>query len=241
MVGLGTIINSAAIIIGGVFGHLFGKILNERIQDSLQKASGVCVLFIGIAGAMEGMLKLSDSSLSAGRSMFIVASLALGALVGEILNIERGFERFGEWLKIKTGNAKDKSFVDGFVTASLTVCIGAMAVVGAIKDGIFGDYSILVTKAILDLIIIMVMTCSLGKGCAFSAIPVAVFQGTITALAKLVKPLMTDSALANLSLIGSILIFCVGVNLVWEKRIKVANLLPSLVFAVAMAFLPFDI
>ena len=241
MVGLGTVINSAAIIVGGVFGHLFGKILNERIQDSLQKASGICVLFIGIAGAMEGMLKLSGSSLSAGRSMLIVASLALGALVGEILNIEHGFERFGEWLKVKTGNAKDKSFVEGFVTASLTVCIGAMAVVGSIKDGISGDYSILVTKAILDLIIITVMTCSLGKGCAFSAIPVAVFQGLITALARLIKPLMTDGALANLSLIGSILIFCVGVNLVWDKRIKVANLLPSLVFAVAIAFLPFDL
>lgn len=241
MVGLGTIINSAAIIVGGVFGHLFGKILNERIQDSLQKASGICVLFIGIAGAMEGMLKLSGSSLSAGRSMLIVTSLALGALVGEILNIEHGFERFGEWLKVKTGNAKDKSFVEGFVTASLTVCIGAMAVVGSIKDGISGDYSILVTKAILDLIIITVMTCSLGKGCAFSAIPVAVFQGLITALARLIKPLMTDGALANLSLIGSILIFCVGVNLVWDKRIKVANLLPSLVFAVAIAFLPFDL
>lgn len=241
MVGLGTIINSAAIIVGGVFGHLFGKILNERIQDSLQKASGICVLFIGIAGAMEGMLKLSGSSLSAGRSMLIVASLALGALVGEILNIEHGFERFGEWLKVKTGNAKDKSFVEGFVTASLTVCIGAMAVVGSIKDRISGDYSILVTKAILDLIIITVMTCSLGKGCAFSAIPVAVFQGLMTALARLIKPLMTDGALANLSLIGSILIFCVGVNLVWDKRIKVANLLPSLVFAVAIAFLPFNL
>lgn len=241
MVGLGTIINSAAIIVGGVFGHLFGKILNERIQDSLQKASGICVLFIGIAGAMEGMLKLSGSSLLAGCSMLIVASLALGALVGEILNIEHGFERFGEWLKVKTGNAKDKSFVEGFVTASLTVCIGAMAVVGSIKDGISDDYSILVTKAILDLIIITVMTCSLGKGCAFSAIPVAVFQGLITALARLIKPLMTDGALANLSLIGSILIFCVGVNLVWDKRIKVANLLPSLVFAVAIAFLPFDL
>lgn len=241
MVGLGTIINSAAIIVGGVFGHLFGNILNERIQDSLQKASGICVLFIGIAGAMEGMLKLSGSSLSAGRSMLIVASLALGALVGEILNIEHGFERFGEWLKVKTGNAKDKSFVEGFVTASLTVCIGAMAVVGSIKDGISGDYSILVTKAILDLIIITVMTCSLGKGCAFSAIPVAVFQGLITAFARLIKPLMTDGALANLSLIGSILIFCVGVNLVWDKRIKVANLLPSLVFAVAIAFLPFNL
>lgn len=241
MAGLGTIINSAAIIVGGVFGLLFGKILNERIQDSLQKASGICVLFIGIAGAMEGMLKLSGSSLSAGRSMLIVASLALGALVGEILNIEHGFERFGEWLKVKTGNAKDKSFVEGFVTASLTVCIGAMAVVGSIKDGISGDYSILATKAILDFIIIMVMTCSLGKGCIFSAIPVAVFQGLITALARLIKPLMTDGALANLSLIGSILIFCVGVNLVWDKRIKVANLLPSLVFAVAIAFLPVDL
>lgn len=241
MAGLGTIINSAAIIVGGVFGLLFGKILNERIQDSLQKASGICVLFIGIAGAMEGMLKLSGSSLSAGRSMLIVASLALGALVGEVLNIEHGFERFGEWLKVKTGNAKDKSFVEGFVTASLTVCIGAMAVVGSIKDGISGDYSILATKAILDFIIIMVMTCSLGKGCIFSAIPVAVFQGLITAFARLIKPLMTDGALANLSLIGSILIFCVGVNLVWDKRIKVANLLPSLVFAVAIAFLPFDL
>lgn len=241
MVGLGTIINSAAIVVGGIFGLLFGKFMKERIQDTLLKACGVCVLFIGIAGAMEGMLKISGSSLSSGRSMFIVASIALGAVVGEILNIEHGFERFGEWLKVKTGNAKDKGFVNGFVTASLTVCIGAMAVVGAIRDGISGDYSILVTKAILDTIIIMVMTCSLGRGCIFSAIPVFVFQGIITALARLIKPLMTTAALANLSLVGSILIFCIGVNTVWDKRIKVANLLPSLVFAVAFAFLPFDL
>lgn len=241
MVGLGTIINSAAIVVGGIFGLLFGKFMKERIQNTLLKACGVCVLFIGIAGAMEGMLKISGSSLSSGRSMFIVASIALGAVVGEILNIEHGFERFGEWLKVKTGNAKDKGFVNGFVTASLTVCIGAMAVIGAIRDGISGDYSILVTKAILDTIIIMVMTCSLGKGCIFSAIPVFVFQGIITALARLIKPLMTTAALANLSLVGSILIFCIGVNTVWDKRIKVANLLPSLFFAVAIAFLPFDL
>lgn len=241
MVGLGTIINSAAIVVGGIFGLLFGKFMKERIQDTLLKACGVCVLFIGIAGAMEGMLKISGSSLLSGRSMFIVASIALGAVVGEILNIEHGFERFGEWLKVKTGNVKDKGFVNGFVTASLTVCIGAMAVIGAIRDGISGDYSILVTKAILDMIIIMVMTCSLGKGCIFSAIPVFVFQGIITALARLIKPLMTTAALANLSLVGSILIFCIGVNTVWDKRIKVANLLPSLVLAVAIAFLPFDL
>lgn len=241
MIGLGTIINSAAIIVGGVFGLLFGKLLKERVQDTLQKANGVCVLFIGIAGAMEGMLRLSGSTLSSGRSMLIVASLALGALVGELMNIEHWVERFGEWLKIKTGNAKDKDFVNGFVTASLTVCIGAMAVVGSIKDGIEGDISILTTKAILDLIIVMVMTCSLGKGCIFSAIPVAVFQGTITVLARLIKPLMTEAASANLSLIGSVLIFCVGVNLVWGKKIKVANFLPSLVFAVAISFIPIEL
>ncbi|MGN0548915.1 MAG: DUF554 domain-containing protein [Acutalibacteraceae bacterium] len=241
MIGLGTIINSAAIIVGGVFGLLFGKLLKERVQDTLQKANGVCVLFIGIAGAMEGMLKLSGSTLSSGRSMLIVACLALGALVGELMNIEHWVERFGEWLKIKTGNAKDKDFVNGFVTASLTVCIGAMAVVGSIKDGIEGDISILTTKAILDLIIVMVMTCSLGKGCIFSAIPVAVFQGTITVLARLIKPLMTEAASANLSLIGSVLIFCVGVNLVWGKKIKVANFLPSLVFAVAISFIPIEL
>ena len=241
MIGLGTIINCAAIIVGGVFGLLFGKLLKERVQETLQKANGICVLFIGIAGAMEGMLRLSGSTLSSGRSMLIIASLALGALVGELINIEHWVERFGEWLKIKTGNAKDKDFVNGFVTASLTVCIGAMAVVGSIKDGIEGDISILTTKAILDLIIVMVMTCSLGKGCIFSAIPVAVFQGTITALARLIKPLMTEAASANLSLIGSVLIFCVGLNLVWGKKIKVANLLPSLVFAVAISFIPIEL
>ena len=241
MIGLGTIINCAAIIVGGVFGLLFGKLLKERVQETLQKANGICVLFIGIAGAMEGMLRLSGSTLSSGRSMLIIASLALGALVGELINIDHWVERFGEWLKIKTGNAKDKDFVNGFVSASMTVCIGAMAVVGSIKDGIEGDISILTTKAILDLIIVMVMTCSLGKGCIFSAIPVAVFQGTITALARLIKPLMTEAASANLSLIGSVLIFCVGVNLVWGKKIKVANLLPSLVFAVAISFIPIEL
>jgi uncharacterized membrane protein YqgA involved in biofilm formation len=108
-----------------------------------------------------------------------------------------------------------------------------MAVVGAIRDGIYGDYSILTAKAVLDLIIIMVMTASMGKGCVFSAIPVALFQGSVTLLARLVEPIMTQSALDNLSLTGSMLIFCVGVNLIWGKKVKVANMLPTLLIAVA--------
>lgn len=238
MIGLGTIINTAGIMLGGVIGHFCGKLLKERHQETLTMACGISVLFIGIAGAMEGMLKIEDGALGSSRSMLVVICLALGGLAGEIINIENAFERFGEWLKIKTGNAKDKNFVNGFVTASLTVCIGAMAIVGAIQDGIMGDWTILATKAILDLIIIIVMTCSLGKGCVFSAIPVFVFEGSITLLSTLLKPIMTDLAMSYLSVIGSILIFCVGLNLVWGKRVRVANLLPSVVFAVIAAFLP---
>ena len=237
MVGLGTIINTLAIIAGGILGMVFGRFFKESVQDALCKTCGVCTLFLGIAGALEGMLTVEGTGVVSGGTMLIIGCLALGSLVGEFLDLEGAFERFGQWLKIKTGNAKDKGFVDAFVTASLTVCIGAMAIVGSIQDGILGDYSILAAKAVLDLIIILVMTCSMGKGCIFSAIPVAVFQGSITALAGLIRPLMTETALGNLSMIGSILIFCVGVNLVWGKKLKVANMLPAVIFAVAAAFI----
>ena len=238
MIGLGTILNTGAIVAGGVLGALFGRFLKPGAQDTLTTACGFSTLFIAFSGAMEGMLTVQDGAVTAGGGMLIVVCLAIGGFIGELLNIEDGFERFGQWLKIKSGNAKDKRFVDAFVTASLTVCIGAMAIVGSIQDGILGDYSILATKAVLDLIIIMVMSCSLGKGAVFSAIPVSVFQGSVTALAGLLRPVMTDAALANLSLIGNVLIFCVGVNLVWGKKVRVANLLPAIVVAVIAAFLP---
>lgn len=237
MVGLGTIINTLAIILGGLGGLLFGRFLKESVQDALCKACGVSTLFLGIAGALEGMLTVEGTGVVSGGAMLIIGCIALGSLIGALLNLEDGMERFGQWLKIKTGNARDARFVDAFVTASLTVCIGAMAIVGSIQDGIKGDYSILAAKAVLDFIIVMVMTCSMGKGCIFSAIPVAIFQGSITALAGFVKPLMTDTALSNLSMIGSILIFCVGINLVWGKKLQVANMLPAVVLAVAAAFL----
>ena len=237
MYGLGTIINTAAILAGGVLGALFGRFLSDSTQDTLTKVCGVSTLFIAITGALEQMLSVEGSAIVSSGAMLIIGCLAIGGVIGEALNMEGAFERFGEWLKRKTGNAKDKGFVNAFVTASLTVCIGAMAIVGSIQDGLTGDYSILTTKAVLDLIIIMVMSCSLGKGAVFSAIPVAVLQGGMTALAGLLKPVMTEGALANLSLVGNVLIFCVGINLVWGKKVKVANLLPAILVAVAAAFL----
>lgn len=237
MYGLGTIINTGAIVAGGLTGILFGRFLKENVQDTLSKCCGVSTLMIGIAGALEKMLTMENGAISGGGSMLLVLCLTVGGVIGELLNLEGAFECFGRWLKEKTGNAKDKGFVNAFVTASLTVCIGAMAIVGSIQDGLTGDYSVLATKAVLDFIIIMVMSCSLGPGAAFSAIPVAILQGSVTALAGLVRPVMTEAALDNLSLVGSVLIFCVGINLLWGKKIRVANLLPAIVLAVAVAFL----
>ena len=238
MIGLGTIINCIAIVIGGVLGLVFGNLMKERLQEILMTATALCVLFIGIAGALQEMMTVEGSSLSSGGTMMMIASFAIGSLIGELMNLEYHIERFGEWLKAKSGNSGEAGFVDAFVTASLTVCIGAMAVVGAIQDGMEGDYSILAAKAVLDLIIILIMTASMGKGCIFSAIPVGLFQGSITLLAQFIKPFMTAAALSNLSFVGSMMIFCVGANLFWDMKIRVANMLPGLIIAVLWAFLP---
>lgn len=237
MAGMGTIINVGAIIIGGILGLLSGNLLQKRYQEILMTAVAVCVLFIGIGGALQEMMTIQNGQLRSGGTMMMIGSFAIGSLLGEWLNIEQHLEQFGQWLKIKTKSSGDNRFVDGFVTASLTVCIGAMAVVGAIQDGIAGDYSILAAKAVLDLIIILILTATMGKGCVFSAVPVALFQGSITILARMMEPLMTAAALSNLSLVGSIMIFCVGANLLWDLKIRVANMLPVLVIAVIWAFL----
>ena len=241
MYGLGTMINVAAIIVGGLCGLLFGRFIGDRHRDMLCKACGLSVIFIGAAGAFRGMFSVVDGKIVYGGDFLIIGCLVLGALLGEIINIEGGFERFGAFLKEKTRSTGDASFIEGFVSASFTVCIGAMAIVGAMNDALYGDCTVLITKSILDFIIVMVMAASLGKGAIFSAIPVAILQGGVTAISVLIKPIMTETALLYLSVVGNILIFCVGINLVFSKKIKVANLLPALVFAVRASFIPFNL
>ena len=233
MHGLGTLINMAAIAGGGIIGLLFGKRFEKRFQEILMTAVGACVIFVGVDGVLEKMLSVSGDHLQSGGTVMMIGCMA----ISEFMKIEQRMEKFGVWLKKKSGSENDGDFVDGFVTASLTVCIGAMAVVGAINDGIYGDYSVLAAKAILDLIIILVMTASMGKGCIFSAIPVGIFQGTITLAARLFEPIMTEKALNNLSLVGSVMIFCIGINLLLNKKIRVANMLPSIIIAVMWAFI----
>lgn len=211
MIGLGTLINAAAIFAGGVLGIGFKRILKAHYQDTIIKATGFSVIFLGAAGTLSHMLTvLPNGSLTVDGTMVIILSLAIGALLGEIIDLDAQFERLGEWLKHKTGSDDDNQFTNGFVSASLTVSIGAMAIMGSIQDGIYGDYSTLTAKAILDFIIVLIMASSLGKGCIFSFIPVAVLQGTMTVLAAGLSSFMTDAVLNNISLVGNILIFLCG-------------------------------
>ena len=216
MIGLGTIINVAGILAGGLLGMLFGGLINEKMQQTLMKTMGFCTAVLGLAGTMEKMLVIENGQLVSRGSLLLILSLVLGAVVGELLDIE-------------------KRFTDAFVTASLTVAIGAMAVIGSINDGLFGDYSVLTVKALLDLIFIMIMTSFLGRGCIFSAIPVGILEGSMTLLARLISPILNQQALDGLSMVGSVLIMLIGVNLVWPKLIRLSNLLPAIVFSLILA------
>lgn len=230
--GLGTLINVAAIFFGGVFGLFGGKFLTEKIRQTLQSSCAIAVIFIGLSGTLSKIFQVqSDGTIKTDGEILLIVSLIVGGLIGEIIDIDKKFENFGEWLKKKSGNDGDKKFVDAFVTASLTVCIGAMAIIGAINDRLFHDPTILIAKSALDAVIILVMTSSLGKGSIFSCISVGIFQGAITLFAGFIEPFMTEIALKNLSCVGNVLIFCVGINLMFGNIIRVANFLPALVIA----------
>lgn len=234
MPGLGTLINGLAVIAGGLLGLVFRRGLPQRFQDTLMQALGLSSIFIGISGSLEKMLQIQNGFVSVQGTLLAVLSLAAGALLGEWINLERRFEQLGLWLKKKTGSEKDSRFMQGFLTASLTICIGAMAIVGALQDGLSADPSLLITKAVLDCLIIMIFTSAFGKGAIFSVIPLVFFQGSITILAQFIAPLLTAPMFDNLSMIGSMLIFCVGINLMFNTKIRVANLLPALLIAILM-------
>lgn len=241
MPGLGTIINVCCIVAGGLVGLVGKRFISQQLQDALLKACGLSVIFLGLGGALEKMLTVATAAdgtavLSSGGTMMILVSLAAGSAIGEAIDLDARFEALGNWLREKTGSSEDATFVDGFVTASLTVCIGAMAIVGSIQDGISGDYTTLALKGAIDAVCICAMAASMGKGVIFSALPVGAWQGLVTAASTLLQPVMTQAALDNLGLVGSILIFCVGVNLIWPRTFKPANMLPAVFIAAAWAF-----
>lgn len=235
MPGLGTLVNAAGIIAGALIGVLFGKKIKDPVRDSLMQVLGLCVFFVGLSGAAAGILSVGeDGHLSANGTVMMIVCLAAGTFIGEILRIEHGIEKFGEWLKKKVGAHDDAGFVNAFVSTSLVVCVGAMAIVGAIKDGLEGDHATLFAKALLDFLIVMMMSSAMGIGCLFSFIPVAVLQGSVTLLAGVFERFLNvGSVISDISLVGSVMIAAIGLNQLLPKRIRVGNMLPALVLTAA--------
>lgn len=231
--GIGILANVLGIVGGGLLGLGCGRLISERFQKAIMMACAVAVIFLGLTGTVKEMLQIgADGGVTLIGTNCMLASLIGGAVIGEAIDLEDRMERFGHWLQQKTGSGGDTRFVEGFVTASLTVCIGAMAVIGSINDRLLSAPSVLFAKTVIDAVIVMVMTSALGKGCIFSAISVGIFQGIIFLLAGFLEPIMTPAALKSLSAVGNILIFCVGTNLFGLPHVRIANLLPALVIAV---------
>lgn len=234
MTGIGSVVNAGAIVVGGLVGLAVGSLISKRVQATLVSAMAVGTMFIGAGETFSRMLSVApDGTMTARGALMLVMSLAIGAVAGELADIDGRLEDFGRWLRRVSRNENDKSFLDGFVTASLTFCIGAMAILGALEDGLRGDPSLLYLKSVMDGIFTIALTASLGKGVIFSAIPILVLQGSVTLASGFLRPVMTPDVLDAISLVGGVLIFCVGWNILWnEKKVRVANMLPSLVVAV---------
>ena len=228
MIGLGTIINTVAVIVGGLLGMLLKKGIAQRFEKILMQALGLATMFIGISGVLKYMLTVENGVVSTRGTMLLIFSLVIGAVLGQLIDLEHKMEKLGIKLKAAAKVKNDNHFVEGFVNATLIICVGAMAIVGGMQDGISGDSSTLIAKAALDFAIVMVIAATYGVGVVFSALPLFVYQGVITLIAALFGSVISQPLIEQLSFVGSALIFCVGVNLVREKTFKVANLLPAL-------------
>lgn len=229
MTGLGTVINAAAVVAGGLLGLKLKNGIKQNLQDIMMQACGVATIFIGGSGALSKMLVFQDGKFETQGTMLLIFSLVLGSLLGEWIDIEKKMDVLGEKIKKAVKAENDNLFVEGFVNVSLIICVGAMAIVGAIQDGVSGDYSLLTAKAILDFVIVVVFAAAYGVGVVFSAVPIFVYQGTITLAAAFLGSFVSDAIVSDLSFIGSALIFCVGVNIGFGKKFKVGNMLPALI------------
>lgn len=232
MIGLGTIINTAAVLVGGLLGLLLKNGILKRFEKILMQALGLATIFIGAGGVLKYMLVVENGSLGTRGTMLLIFSLVIGCLLGQLLDIEAKMEALGIKLKAAAKMHNDNLFVEGFVTTSLIICVGAMAIVGAMQDGLSGDSSMLVAKALLDFALVAILASTYGVGAVFSAIPIFVYQGVITLIAALFGAVISNALIEELSFVGSALIFCVGINLVREKTFKVANMLPALLIPV---------
>lgn len=225
---MGTVINVAAVVFGGILGRFINAGAIKKYEESLMHALGLCTLFIGISGVLSKMLTVTDSGIETGGTMLMIFSMVLGTLAGELLRIEHHLTNLGERIKKAVGASNDARFVESFMANMLVICIGAMAIIGPLQDGLTGDYSMLAAKAALDCVITLIFASTMGIGAAFAAIPLGIYQGSITLLAHVIEPFLSDALIGDLSFMGSVLITGVGINLLFNRGIRLANMLPAI-------------
>ena len=218
---LAVIVNTIAVIVGSVVGMLLKKGIPDNIKDAVMKGIGLCTIYIGISGALKGE-----------NTLILIISIALGVVIGELCNLDDKLNHFAEGLEAKFRKPGDKiSIAEGFVTASLLFCVGAMTIVGSLNAGLSGDNELLITKSVLDLISSCMLSCTLGVGVMFSAVFVLLYQGGLVLLSGFLQTLLTDTALvAEITSAGSVMIIGLGLNILGITKIKVANLLPGILF-----------
>lgn len=239
MTGLGTVVNVATVLAGTVIGMLLKGGMPKRYHDIVISAIGLCTIFLGISGALTGLLAVNGAALETKETMMMIGSMILGGLLGEFLDIENRLEKLGEWCKSKIPVNGDKmgTFVEAFVTSTLLFCVGSMAIVGSLEDGLNHNFDILFAKSVMDGVMAIVFSASLGIGVGFSIFPIMIYQGGITLLAGYVRPYLNDLVIGRMSFVGSILIFALGLNMLLGKKIKFGNMLPAMFMPLLLQFI----
>lgn len=230
MPGTGTVINAVLVIMGSFAGLLLKKAIPERLKTSMVQALALATATIGITGIINASSTVTDGgTLSGNYTILMVLSMAIGTFIGELINIEKHLDNMGAYFQRKfSSESSSSTFAQGFVTASLVFCVGSMAILGSLNDGILHDPTILITKSLLDMIMSVVFASTLGVGVMFSAVTVIFYQGLITLCASFLSPLLTQTVIAQMSFVGSILIMGIGLNFLYSPKLKLANMLPSM-------------
>lgn len=224
---LGTIVNCLTIIIGAFIGLFFKESINKKVSDTIMSGLALCVIYIGISGAIKG-----------NNTIIMIISIAIGGFIGEIIDIDKKIENLGRKIEKRFNKNGEKiSVAQGFVTATLLFCVGAMAIVGSLESGLNNNHSTLYAKSVLDGISSIIFASTLGIGVMLSAIVVFIYQGSITLVASFLSVLLSDTAINNMTAVGSLLIIGLGLNMLGISKIKVSNLLPAVLISVVLSFI----
>lgn len=223
MVLLGTIVNGVAVIICSLLGAFIKNKLPKRICDTVLKGLSLCIIYIGINGALSGE-----------NTLIAIISVTVGAVIGEAVDIDKYLNRFGAFMQSKLSRGGDSTFAEGFVNATLMICVGAWAITGAMDAGIRGDHSSFYAKAVVDGVATLIMATTLGVGVALSGVALILYQGSFALLSSVVEPYLTQTVINELTCVGSLLIIAIGLNMLGLTKIKVVNLLPAVVMPVIL-------